>query len=434
LVSLLREIAKTSKSSSYIDQLTNELASIKEPIRKDLLSTARKILRKLSSEAEKNTLSKWIKDATATIQPKFSSHLYSVSDTNIYTVNEVLPVVDENAADVDARLILRDNFDALFTKFPEVLVFGEDAGNIGDVNQGLEGMQEKYGELRVADVGIREATIIGQGIGMAMRGLRPIAEIQYLDYLLYGIQIMSDDLATLHYRTAGRQKAPLIVRTRGHRLEGIWHAGSPMGMIINAIRGIHVLVPRNMTKAAGFYNTLLTTDEPALVIECLNGYRLKEKMPLNLGEFKTPIGVVETIKSGKDITVVSYGSTLRLVEQAAKELMEVGIDVEIIDVQSLLPFDINQDIFKSISKTNRLLVIDEDVPGGASAYILQQILEVQKGYFQLDSQPKTLTSQEHRPSYGTDGDYFSKPSTEDIYEKIYEMMHEDNPSKFPSLY
>jgi len=434
LVSLLKEIAKSSQNSSYIDQLANELATIKEPIRKDLLSTARKILRKLSSETEKNTLSKWIKNATATIQPKFSSHLFSVSDTNIHSANQVLPEVDENAAEVDARLILRDNFDALFTKFPEVLVFGEDAGNIGDVNQGLEGMQEKYGELRVADVGIREATIIGQGIGMAMRGLRPIAEIQYLDYLLYGIQIMSDDLATLHYRTAGRQKAPLIIRTRGHRLEGIWHAGSPMGMIINAIRGIHVLVPRNMSKAAGFYNTLLTTDEPALVIECLNGYRLKEKMPLNLGEFKTPIGVVETIKTGKDITVVSYGSTLRLVEQAAKELMEVGIDVEIIDVQSLLPFDINHDILKSISKTNRLLVIDEDVPGGASAYILQQILEVQKGYFQLDSQPKTLTSQEHRPSYGTDGDYFSKPSTEDIYEKIYEMMHEDNPSKFPSLY
>jgi pyruvate/2-oxoglutarate/acetoin dehydrogenase E1 component/TPP-dependent pyruvate/acetoin dehydrogenase alpha subunit len=434
LVSLLREIAKTSQSSSYIDQLTNELASIKEPIRKDILSTARKILRKLGSETEKNTLSKWIKEATASIQPKFSSHLYSVSENNIHTINEVVPEVDENATEVDARLILRDNFDALFTKYPEVLVFGEDAGNIGDVNQGLEGMQEKYGELRVADVGIREASIIGQGIGMAMRGLRPIAEIQYLDYLLYGLQIMSDDLATLHYRTAGRQKAPLIIRTRGHRLEGIWHAGSPMGMIINAIRGIHVLVPRNMTKAAGFYNTLLTSDEPALVIECLNGYRLKEKMPLNLGEFKTPIGVVETIKTGKDITVVSYGSTLRLLEQAAKELMEVGIDIEIIDVQSLLPFDINHDILKSISKTNRLLVIDEDVPGGASAYILQQILEVQKGYFQLDSQPKTLTSQEHRPSYGTDGDYFSKPSTEDIYEKIYEMMHEDHPAKFPSLY
>ena len=434
LVSLLREIAEKSKNSNYIDQLANEIASIKEPIRKDILSTARKILRKLGSEKEKNTLSKWIKDTTAIIQPKFSSHLYSVSKNNIHNIIEVVPEVDENATEVDARLILRDNFDALFTKYPEVLVFGEDAGNIGDVNQGLEGMQEKYGELRVADVGIREASIIGQGIGMAMRGLRPIAEIQYLDYLLYGIQIMSDDLATLHYRTAGRQKAPLIIRTRGHRLEGIWHAGSPMGMIINAIRGIHVLVPRNMTKAAGFYNTLLASDEPALVIECLNGYRLKEKMPLNLGEFKTPIGVVETIKSGKDITVVSYGSTLRLVEQAAKELMEVGIDAEIIDVQSLLPFDINHDILKSISKTNRLLVIDEDVPGGASAYILQQILEVQKGYFQLDSQPKTLTSQEHRPSYGTDGDYFSKPSTEDIYEKIYEMMHEDHPEKFPSLY
>ena len=434
LVSLLREIAKTSQSSSYIEELTNELASIKEPIRKDLLSTGRKILRKLGSETDKNTLSKWIKDAKATIQPKFSSHLYSASENNIFNIIEVLPEVDENAAEVDARLVLRDNFDALFTKYPEVLVFGEDAGNIGDVNQGLEGMQEKYGELRVADVGIREASIIGQGIGMAMRGLRPIAEIQYLDYLLYGIQIMSDDLATLQYRTAGRQKAPLIIRTRGHRLEGIWHAGSPMGMIINAIRGIHVLVPRNMTKAAGFYNTLLTTDEPALVIECLNGYRLKEKMPLNLGEFKTPIGVVETIKTGKDITVVSYGSTLKLVEQAAKELMEIGIDVEIIDIQSLLPFDINHDILKSISKTNRLLVIDEDVPGGASAYILQQILEVQKGYFQLDSQPKTLTSQEHRPSYGTDGDYFSKPSIEDIYEKIYEMMYEDNPTKFPSLY
>ncbi|NBW28303.1 MAG: transketolase [Flavobacteriaceae bacterium] len=434
LLSILREIAKTSQSSNYIEQLTNELASIKEPIRKDLLTIARKILRKLVSESEKNLLSKWIKETTETIQPKFSSHLYSDSKNNIHSVNEVLPEVDENAVDVDARLVLRDNFDALFAKFPEVLVFGEDAGNIGDVNQGLEGMQEKYGELRVADVGIREATIIGQGIGLAMRGLRPIAEIQYLDYLLYGIQIMSDDLATLHYRTSGRQKAPLIIRTRGHRLEGIWHAGSPMGMIINAIRGIHVLVPRNMTKAAGFYNTLLTTDEPALVIECLNGYRLKEKMPLNLGEFKTPIGVVETLKSGKDITVVSYGSTLRLVEQAAKELMEVGIDVEIIDVQSLLPFDLNHDILKSITKTNRLLVIDEDVPGGASAYILQQILEVQKGYFQLDSQPKTLTSKEHRPSYGTDGDYFSKPSTEDIYEKIYEMMHEDNPAKFPSLY
>ena len=434
LVNILKEIAETSKNSAFIEQFASDLAAIKEPLRKDVLSTARKILRKIVAESEKNKLAKWISDVTAKVQPKFSSHLYSESKENVFSVKEVLPEFDENSMEVDARMILRDNFDCLFTKFPEVLVFGEDAGNIGDVNQGLEGMQEKYGALRVADVGIREASIIGQGIGMAMRGLRPIAEIQYLDYLLYGIQIMSDDLATLQYRTAGRQKAPLIIRTRGHRLEGIWHAGSPMGMIVNALRGIHVLVPRNMTKAAGFYNTLLDTDEPALVIECLNGYRLKEKMPLNLGKFKTPIGIVETIKEGKDITVVSYGSTLRLVEQAAKELMEIGIDVEIIDVQSLLPFDINHDILKSISKTNRLLVVDEDVPGGGSAYILQKILEVQKGYFQLDSQPKTLTSQEHRPSYGTDGDYFSKPSAEDIYEKIYEMINEVNPSKYPSLY
>jgi pyruvate/2-oxoglutarate/acetoin dehydrogenase E1 component/TPP-dependent pyruvate/acetoin dehydrogenase alpha subunit len=434
LVNFLKEIAETSKNSEFIEQFASDLAAIKEPLRKDVLSTARKILRKIVAESDKSKLAKWITDVTSNIQPKFSSHLYSESKENVFSVKEVIPEFDENSVDVDARMILRDNFDVLFTKFPELLVFGEDAGNIGDVNQGLEGMQEKYGALRVADVGIREASIIGQGIGMAMRGLRPIAEIQYLDYLLYGIQIMSDDLATLQYRTAGRQKAPLIIRTRGHRLEGIWHAGSPMGMIVNALRGIHVLVPRNMTKAAGFYNTLLSTDEPALVIECLNGYRLKEKMPLNLGEFKTPIGVVETIKSGKDITVVSYGSTLRLVEQAAKELLEIGIDVEIIDVQSLLPFDINHDILKSISKTNRLLVVDEDVPGGGSAYILQQILEIQKGYFQLDSQPKTLTSQEHRPAYGTDGDYFSKPSAEDIYEKIYEMMSEDNSLKYPSLY
>ena len=345
-----------------------------------------------------------------------------------------MPTYDLTAEEVDARLVLRDNFDVILTNFPECLIFGEDAGNIGDVNQGLEGMQEKYGELRVADVGIREASILGQGIGMAMRGLRPIAEIQYLDYLLYAIQIMSDDLATLQYRTAGRQKSPLIIRTRGHRLEGIWHSGSPMGMIINAVRGIHVLVPRNMTKAAGFYNTLLETDEPALVIECLNGYRLKEKMPTNLGQFKTPIGVVETVKFGNDITLVSYGSTLRLVEQAAKELELLGINAEIIDIQSLLPFDVNHDIVKSVIKTNRLLIIDEDVPGGASAFILQQILEVQKGYQYLDSQPETLTAKPHRPSYGTDGDYFSKPSVEDIFEKVFAMMHEVNPSKFPSLY
>jgi pyruvate/2-oxoglutarate/acetoin dehydrogenase E1 component/TPP-dependent pyruvate/acetoin dehydrogenase alpha subunit len=434
LVSLLNSIATSSANKVFIEKQANDLAAIKEPIRKEILSTARKVLRLLVDESGKNQLADWIVNYSNKIQPQFSSHLFSQSDKNVLNSTEIVATYDETADEVDARLVLRDNFDAIFTKYPEAIIFGEDAGNIGDVNQGLEGMQEKYGELRVADAGIREATILGQGIGMAMRGLRPIAEIQYLDYLLYAIQIMSDDLATLQYRTQGRQKAPLIIRTRGHRLEGIWHSGSPMGMIINAIRGIHVLAPRNMTKAAGFYNTLLATDEPALVIECLNGYRLKEKMPTNLGEFKTPIGVVETIKQGIDITLVSYGSTIRIVEQAAKELQEVGIDCEIIDAQSLLPFDKNHDCVKSIMKTNRLLVIDEDVPGGASAYILQQIIDEQNGYQYLDSQPQTLASKAHRPAYGTDGDYFSKPSVEDVFEKVYAIMHEAKPEQYPSLY
>jgi pyruvate/2-oxoglutarate/acetoin dehydrogenase E1 component/TPP-dependent pyruvate/acetoin dehydrogenase alpha subunit len=434
LVSLLNSIAASSDKKSFIEKEAADLAAIKEPIRKEIITVARKVLRLIVNENSRQELATWITNYTYKIQPKFSSHLFSQSDKNVLKATETVATYDENVEEVDARLVLRDNFDAIFSKYPEALVFGEDAGNIGDVNQGLEGMQEKYGELRVADAGIREATILGQGIGMAMRGLRPIAEIQYLDYLLYAIQIMSDDLATLQYRTRGRQKAPLIIRTRGHRLEGIWHSGSPMGMIINAIRGIHVLVPRNMTKAAGFYNTLLETDEPALVIECLNGYRLKEKMPTNLGEFKTAIGVVETIKTGSDITIVSYGSTLRIIEQAAKELLEVGIDVEIIDAQSLLPFDIHHDCVKSVMKTNRLLVIDEDVPGGASAYILQQIIDEQKGYNYLDSQPQTLTAKAHRPAYGTDGDYFSKPSVEDVFEKVYAIMHEAKPNQFPSLY
>jgi pyruvate/2-oxoglutarate/acetoin dehydrogenase E1 component/TPP-dependent pyruvate/acetoin dehydrogenase alpha subunit len=434
LVSILNAIPNSNANRSIIVKYANDLASIKEPIRKDVIATARRVLRLTINKAGQEPLSNWITNFMDKIQPKFSSHLYSESDQNIHSIKEVVAVYKDSDQVIDARMLLRDNFDALFTKYPELLIFGEDAGAIGDVNQGLEGMQEKYGELRVADVGIREATIIGQGIGMAMRGLRPIAEIQYLDYLLYAIQIMSDDLATLHYRTVGRQKAPLIIRTRGHRLEGIWHSGSPMGMIINAVRGINVLVPRNMTKAAGFYNALLQADEPALVIECLNGYRLKEKLPSNLGDFTTPIGIVDTIKYGSDITLVSYGSTLRLVEQAAKELLELGIDAEIIDIQSLLPFDLNHDIVKSIIKTNRLLIVDEDLPGGASAFILQQIIETQKGYLHLDSLPQTLTAKAHRPAYGTDGDYFSKPSTEDIFEKVYAMMHEVNPEKFPSLY
>ncbi len=434
LVGLLNAIAAGSPNKVFIEKHANDLASIKEPIRKDIITTARKVLRLIIQESGKGQLASWIEGYFAKIQPKFSSHLFSESNKSVTSIEEVKPQYDNSAEEVDARLVIRDNFDAIFSKYPEALIFGEDSGNIGDVNQGLEGMQEKYGEFRVADAGIREATILGQGIGMAMRGLRPIAEIQYLDYLLYAIQIMSDDLATLQYRTQGRQKAPLIIRTRGHRLEGIWHSGSPMGMIINAIRGIHVLVPRNMMKAAGFYNTLLEADEPALIVECLNGYRLKEKMPTNLGEFKTPIGVVETIKEGSDITLVSYGSTLRLVEQAANELESFGISAEVIDIQSLLPFDINHDIVKSVAKTNRLLVIDEDVPGGASAYILQEIVENQKAYKHLDSEPQTLASKAHRPAYGTDGDYFSKPSVEDIFEKVYAIMNEVNPTKYPSLY
>ncbi len=434
LVEVLNSVAASSANKVFIEKMIADLSSIKEPIRKDNLTTARKILRMVIGEAGQNALATWIKNYTNEIQPKFSSHLMSQSSSKAENVAEILPVYDEASEMVDARLIIRNNFDKIFETYPETLIFGEDSGNIGDVNQGLEGLQEKYGEARVSDAGIREASILGQGIGMAMRGLRPIAEIQYLDYLLYALQIMSDDLATVQYRTAGKQKAPLIVRTRGHRLEGIWHSGSPMGMIINAVRGMHVLVPRSMTKAAGFYNTLLKADEPALVIECLNGYRLKEKMPNNIGEFTTPIGVVETVKEGTDLTIVSYGSTLRIVEQAAKELMEIGIDVEIIDAQSLLPFDKNHDCVKSLQKTNRLLVVDEDVPGGASAYILQQIVDVQEGYKFLDSKPETLAAKPHRPAYGTDGDYFSKPSTEDVFEKVYAIMNEANPKKYPSLY
>lgn len=434
-VSLLERVANASSNAVFINKLKNDLDAIDEPLRKDILSATRKALRYVVSEssAEKTELQNWVTDYIKTIQPKYSSHLLSHSEKKALSQTEVLPTYDANAEDVDGRLVLRDNFDAIFGNYPEALIFGEDAGHIGDVNQGLEGLQAKYGELRVSDTGIREATILGQGIGMAMRGLRPIAEIQYLDYILYALQLMSDDLATVHYRTKGRQKAPLIVRTRGHRLEGIWHSGSQMGGILNLVRGIHVLVPRNMTKAAGFYNTLLESDEPALVVECLNGYRLKEKMPNNIGKFRTPIGVVETLKEGDDITLVSYGSTLRIVEQAAKELQEVGINAEVIDVQSLLPLDINHDIVKSVAKTNRLMVIDEDVSGGASAYILDEILNTQNAYQYLDSQPKTLAAKPHRPAYGTDGDYFTKPSAEDIFEAVYDVMHEVSPGDFPKL-
>ncbi|MCF6295601.1 MAG: thiamine pyrophosphate-dependent enzyme [Flavobacteriaceae bacterium] len=435
LVSLLQNVVEKTSNKAFIIKILNDLNTIEEPIRKDILSAARKTLRYITFDVstEKEQLQNWINSYFEINQPKYSSHLYSESKLNALSIKEVLPTYSDNAKNVDGRIIIRDNFDSLLSKHPKALIFGEDAGAIGDVNQGLEGLQEKYGELRVADAGIREATILGQGIGMAMRGLRPIAEIQYLDYLMYALQIISDDLATLHYRSKGKQKAPLIIRTRGHRLEGIWHSGSQLGGIINLVRGILVLVPRNMAKAAGFYNTIMESDQPALIVECLNGYRLKEKMPNNISELKTPVGVVETVKNGSDITLVSYGSTLRMVEHTAKELMEVGIDAEVIDVQSLLPFDLNHDIVKSVKKTNRLMIIDEDVPGGASAYILNEVLNTQNAYQYLDGQPKTLTAKPHRPAYGTDGDYFSKPSNEDIFEAVYNVMHEANPEDYPEL-
>lgn len=435
-VALLGKIAKISVNKTAINKYKNDLQKITEPVRKNVMYANRKVLQLIRNEniPEKTELQNYIKLQFEIAHKKYSSLLLSETEYAAVKVKPVAPKYPKEKKMVDARIIMRDNFDAILTKYPEVLIFGEDAGYIGDVNQGLEGLQEKYGELRVSDTGIREATIIGQGIGLAMRGLRPIAEIQYLDYLMYALQIISDDLATLRYRTFGKQKAPLIIRTRGHRLEGIWHSGSLMGGVINNVRGIHVLVPRNMTQAAGFYNTLLAGDDPALVVECLNGYRLKEAMPINLGEFKTPIGVVETIRKGTDITVVSYGSILRLIEEAAKDLAQIGISIEIIDIQSLLPFDLQNDTVKSLKKTNRLLIIDEDVPGGASAYLLQQILEEQNGYKYLDSKPQTLTAKEHRPAYGTDGDYFSKPSAEDIFEKIYEIISEVNPNKFKNLY
>ncbi len=430
-----KPIIQKSTQSVFIKTIVDELEAKNEPLRKDILETGRKILRYIAHEnfKEKTAMINWLNNYQESLRPKFSAHLYNESEQSVINIDEVLPEYNEESPIVDGRVVLRDNFDKIFENIPETLIFGEDVGYIGDVNQGLEGLQEKYGEIRVADTGIREPSIIGQGIGMAHRGLRPIAEIQYLDYILYCIQTLSDDLACLRYRTFNKQKAPLIIRTRGHRLEGIWHSGSPMGGIIHLLRGIYILVPRNMTKAAGFYNTLLASDEPAIVVECLNGYRLKEKLPSNLGEFRTPIGYAEILKEGKDITLVSYGSTLRLVERAAKELLIVGINAEIIDVQSLVPFDIDHTIAKSVSKTNRILIIDEDMPGGATGYMLQQVLDEQKIFKYLDSAPQTLSAQPHRPAFGTDGDYFSKPSIDDIFEKAYAIMHESNPAKFPKL-
>ena len=434
-VLLIEKVAQTSSNKVFIEKIISELKAITDPSRKEFFTLVRKALPFIihdKSEAKDNLLA-WLEETRLDNNVKYSSDLYDDSERAATKIKEILPTYNQESTQVDGRVVLKDNFDRIFSTIPETLIFGEDVGRIGDVNQGLEGLQEKYGEIRIADTGIREATIMGQAIGMAMRGLRPIAEIQYLDYLIYALQIMSDDIATLRYRTMGTQIAPVIVRTRGHRLEGIWHSGSPMGLLLGGLRGMYILVPRNMTKAAGFYNTLLQANEPALVIECLNGYRLKEELPTNLGKFTTPIGVVETLKEGTDITIVSYGSTLRIVQEVAKDLLQVDIDVEVIDAQSLLPFDINHDTVNSLQKTNRLMIVDEDVPGGGSAYLMQEILEEQNGYQYLDSKPITVTSYAHRPAYGTDGDYFSKPNENDIFESAYKIMHEADPAKYPKL-
>jgi len=431
LNTILKE--KIGINNSAIINTLDELNKIKEPYKKDLFTSAYKVIRELMLEKNNkiNLVRNWMEELHKKTQYEYSSHLYSESDYNPSKITLTNPVYDESSKMVDGRIILRENFKSILEKNENVVIFGEDSGKIGGVNQGLEGLQEIFGESRVFDTGIREATIIGQGIGLALRGLRPIAEIQYLDYLLYSIQILSDDLATLHYRTRGKQKAPLIIRTRGHRLEGIWHSGSPMGGIINLLRGIFLLVPRNMTIAAGFYNTLLKGDQPAIVVECLNGYRTKEKIPNNIGDFTVQIGKVEKIKAGDDITVVSYGSTLKLVEYAATELEKFNINCEIIDCQTLIPFDLDKDISESVKKTNRIIIIDEDFSGGASAYILDNLIKKQDIYNYLDSSPFTLSAQDHRPAYGTDGDYFSKPSVDEIFNKIYSIMNELNPEKYP---
>ena len=430
---VLKLVEPLAENNREVESLLENFKKIVSIGKKDIFHLGRQTLlfTLKNNIPQRQLLANLMAELNAVEQDNYSSHLYSQSVWKATSVQEIKPIYSETSPEVDGRVVVRDNFDKIFEKYPETLIFGEDTGNIGDVNQGLEGMQEKYGESRVADTGIREATILGQGIGMAMRGLRPIAEIQYLDYILYCLQGMSDDLATLQYRTKGGQKAPLIIRTRGHRLEGVWHSGSPMAGILNLSRGINILVPRNLTKAAGFYNTMLQTDEPALIIECLNGYRLKETLPDNLGEFNVPVGKIETTKEGTDITLVTYGSTWRLVTEASKTLEKLGINAEIIDIQSLIPFDVECEIVESLKKTNRLAIIDEDVEGGASAYILQQILEKQNGYQFLDSQPLTITAKNHRPAYGTDGDYFSKPSIDDIVERIYGVFNEVNPQRYP---
>ena len=428
-------LVKQFENQPEVAALLEKFSALVTVGKKDIFALVRKVLwaTREQNTSERQNLVQVYERISEKEADNYSSHLYSESEWKAVNIPEIKPVFSEDSQILDGRVVIRNNFDKIFERYPETLIFGEDTGSIGDVNQGLEGMQEKYGETRIADTGIREATILGQGVGLAMRGLRPIAEIQYLDYVLYCLQGMSDDLATLQYRTKGGQKAPVIVRTRGHRLEGVWHSGSPMAGILNLVRGMMVLVPRNLTQAAGFYNTMLKSDDTALIIEPLNGYRLKEKQPDNIGEFTVPVGKVEITRAGKDITLVTYGSTWKIVTEAVEELAKLGINAEVIDVQSLLPFDLSEEISESVKKTNRLAVIDEDVEGGASAYIMQQILEKQGAFRYLDSKPLTIAAKNHRPAYASDGDYFSKPSVEDIVEKVYDLFHESNPAKFPKI-
>jgi pyruvate/2-oxoglutarate/acetoin dehydrogenase E1 component/TPP-dependent pyruvate/acetoin dehydrogenase alpha subunit len=418
-----------------VDAYTEELKKVPAPIRKDNFVTARKILRNICSSCIKSDnlneeLQGWLKRNYKDALQSYDSYPYNETPTSALNVKPIPPVYSADSPEVPGRQVLHDNYDKLFAKYPKLVTFGEDTGGIGGVNQSLEGLQKKFGELRITDTGIREATILGQGLGLALRGMRPIAEIQYLDYLMYALQILSDDLATTHYRTAGRMIAPLIISTRGHRLEGIWHSGSPMAMLINSVRGIYVCSPRDMTRAAGFYNTLLEGNSPAIVIEPLNGYRLKEILPDNIGEYRLPLGVAEIMNPGKDLTIVTYGSTVKIADVAVKQLALHDISVELIDVQTLIPFDLNKTVLDSLKKTNRVLFLDEDLPGGTTAYMMQEVLEKQGGWQYLDSPPKTLSAKEHRPAYTTDGDYFSKPSAEDVFDVVYTMMKEVDPGKY----
>jgi 2-oxoisovalerate dehydrogenase E1 component len=433
VMDMLDEIAGSSSHASALSQIKERLAALPAPLRRDVHSAAHEALRVLRDEANpsKQVLIQWKNEQDEINNERYGSHLYS---GKAIAVKEVKPAYSDSSPTVMGFEVMTAAFDSILGRDPRVIAFGEDVGFLGDVNQGFKGMQEKYGALRVSDTGIREATILGQAIGMAMRGLRPICEIQYLDYLLYALQIMSDDLANLHWRTVGGQSAPVIIRTRGHRLEGIWHAGSPMAGIIHLVRGVNVLVPRDMTRAAGFYNTLLKTDEPAIIVEVLNGYRVKERVPDNISEFTVPLGVPEVVRAGNDITVVTYGACCRIALDAADKLSKVGIAVEVVDVQSLLPFDIHGKIVESLKKTNRVLFLDEDVPGGTTAYMMQEVIEKQGGYFHLDSEPKTLSGTAHRPAYGSDGDYWSKPNVETVFDAVYEIMSEVNPGKYPLIH